>query len=103
MTTSIFVETETPGALFFAPRGGARGGFGEMTVFKQRFSRWNFFFSSGLYWNFEYILLDWKLGFWELGAKLFVFQEVCLKPLCNALLVTAAYQRAMLTDTILDL
>jgi len=44
MTTSIFVETETPGALFFSS-GGSRGGFGEMTVFKQRFSRWNFFFS----------------------------------------------------------
>jgi hypothetical protein len=84
MTTSIFVETETPGALFFAPRGGARGGFGEMTVFKQRFSRWNFFFSSGLYWNFEYILLDWKLGFWELGAKLFVFQEVCVLLFINS-------------------
>jgi hypothetical protein len=25
---------------------------------------------------YSYILGSWKLGFWELGAKLFVFQEV---------------------------
>jgi len=75
MTTSIFVETETPSALFLSS-GGSRGGFGEMTVYKQRFSRWNFFFSSGLYWNLEYLLLDWRLGWWEVGAKVFVFQEV---------------------------
>ncbi|KAL8653881.1 MAG: hypothetical protein Q9226_003663 [Calogaya cf. arnoldii] len=24
----------------------------------------------------SYILLDWKLGWWEIGAKIFVFQEV---------------------------
>ena len=75
MTTSIFVETETPSALFLSS-GGSRGGFGEMTVYKQRFSRWNFFFSSGIYWNLEYLLLDWRLGWWEVGAKVFVFQEV---------------------------
>ena len=52
-----------------------------MTVYKQRFSRWNFFFSSGLYWNFEYLFLDWKLGWWEVGAKVFVWQEVCMSAL----------------------
>lgn len=78
MCTSIFVETETPGAVFFSS-GGSRGGFGEMTVFKQRFQRWNFFFVSGLYFNIHYILFSWKLGIWELGAKIFVFQEVCFE------------------------
>ncbi|EMC96347.1 glycosyltransferase family 2 protein [Baudoinia panamericana UAMH 10762] len=75
MCSAIFVETETPPAIFFSG-GGSRGGFGEMTIFKQRFYRWNFFFVNGLYYNMGYILGSWKLGFWELGAKLFVFQEV---------------------------
>ncbi|ROW07563.1 hypothetical protein VPNG_06785 [Cytospora leucostoma] len=75
MCTSVFVETETPPAVFFSS-GGSRGGFGEMTVFKQRFSRWNFFFVNGMYYNMHYILTSWKLGWWEIGAKLFVFQEV---------------------------
>ena len=75
MCTSVFIETETPDAVFFSS-GGARGGFGEMTIFKQRFLRWNFFFVNGMYYNMAYILGSWKLGFWEIGAKLFVFQEV---------------------------
>lgn len=75
MCTSVFVETETPPAVFFSS-GGSRGGFGEMTVFKQRFMRWNFFFVNGMWYNMHYILTSWKLGWWEIGAKLFVFQEV---------------------------
>jgi hypothetical protein len=75
MCTSVFIETETPSAVFFSS-GGARGGFGEMTIFKQRFYRWNFFFVNGMYYNMAYILGSWKLGFWEIGAKLFVFQEI---------------------------
>ncbi|KAI4721142.1 hypothetical protein E4T48_02628 [Aureobasidium sp. EXF-10727] len=75
MCTSVFIETETPNAVFFSS-GGARGGFGEMTIFKQRFHRWNFFFVNGMYYNMAYILGSWKLGCWEMGAKLFVFQEV---------------------------
>ncbi|KAG9578531.1 glycosyltransferase family 2 protein, partial [Aureobasidium melanogenum] len=75
MATSVFIETETPDAVFFSS-GGERGGFGEMTVFKQRFYRWNFFFVNGMYYNLHYILFSWKLGWWELGAKLFVFQEI---------------------------
>ncbi|KAJ9662113.1 hypothetical protein H2201_006221 [Coniosporium apollinis] len=74
MCTSVFVETETPSAVFFSS-GGSRGGFGEMTIFKQRFMRWNFFFVNGMWYNMAYILGSWKLGWWELGAKLFVFQE----------------------------
>ncbi|RAH82465.1 hypothetical protein BO86DRAFT_429428 [Aspergillus japonicus CBS 114.51] len=75
MCTAVFVETETPSAVFFSS-GGSRGGFGEMTIFKQRFMRWNFFFVNGMYFNIKYILCNWNLGWWELGAKLFVFQEV---------------------------
>jgi hypothetical protein len=81
MTSSIFVETETPSSVFgFMNKirgrpGGARGGFGEMTVYSQRFKRWNFFFVTTMYYNMRYILFSWKLGLWEIGAKLFVFQE----------------------------
>ncbi|KAJ9139522.1 Nucleotide-diphospho-sugar transferase [Coniochaeta hoffmannii] len=75
MCSAVFVETETPPALFFAS-GASRGGFGEMTVFKQRFTRWNFFFVTGLWYNISYIFGSWKLGWWEIGAKLAVFQEV---------------------------
>ncbi|TIA39636.1 hypothetical protein D6C78_03146 [Aureobasidium pullulans] len=75
MATSVFIETETPPAVFFSS-GGSRGGFGEMTVFKQRFLRWNFFFVNGMYYNLHYILFSWELGWWELGTKLFVFQEI---------------------------
>lgn len=29
-----------------------------------------------MYYDMSYILCDWKLGWWEIGAKIFVFQEV---------------------------
>ena len=35
-TSEVFTETEIPPYLFFAPKSGERGGFGEMTVFKKR-------------------------------------------------------------------
>jgi len=75
MCSQVFVETETPAAVFFSS-GGARGGFGEMTIFQQRFKRWNFFFVNGMFYNMAYIFGSWKLGWWEIGAKIFVFQEV---------------------------
>ncbi|KAH6890636.1 nucleotide-diphospho-sugar transferase [Thelonectria olida] len=75
MCTSVFVETETPPAVFFNS-GGSRGGFGEMTVFKQRFHRWNFFFVNGMWYNMAYVFKSWKLGVWEVGTKFFVLQEV---------------------------
>jgi hypothetical protein len=75
MCSQVFVETETPTAVFFSS-GGSRGGFGEMTIFSQRFKRWNFFFVNGMYYNMAYIFGSWKLGWWEIGAKIFVFQEV---------------------------
>ncbi|KAK6435133.1 hypothetical protein LTR95_008684 [Oleoguttula sp. CCFEE 5521] len=76
MCSAVFVENETPSSVFYAARGAARGGFGEMTIFKQRFYHWNFFFVNGMYYNMAYILGSWKLGWWELGAKLFVWQEM---------------------------
>ncbi|KAJ5177050.1 uncharacterized protein N7482_002927, partial [Penicillium canariense] len=75
MCSSVFVETETPSSVFFSG-SGSRGGFGEMTIFSQRFKRWNFFFVVGMYYDMKYILTSWKLGWWEIGAKLCVFQEV---------------------------
>jgi hypothetical protein len=77
MCSHVFVETETPTAVFISS-GGSRGGFGEMTIFKQRFKRWNFFFVNGMWYNMAYIFSSWKLGWWEFGAKIFVFQEVGL-------------------------
>ncbi|KAI1619174.1 glycosyl transferase [Exophiala viscosa] len=78
MCSAVFVETETPANLFFSSSGASRGGFGEMTVFKQRFKRWNFFFVFGMWYDMQYILCSWKLRpLWcEIGAKIFVFQEV---------------------------
>ncbi|KAJ5191758.1 uncharacterized protein N7498_010743 [Penicillium cinerascens] len=75
MCSSVFVETETPSSVFFSG-SGSRGGFGEMTIFQQRFKRWNFFFVVGMYYDLKYIMTSWKLGWWEIGAKLCVFQEV---------------------------
>ncbi|KAJ5348200.1 uncharacterized protein N7506_001453 [Penicillium brevicompactum] len=75
MCSQVFVETETPSSVFISG-SGSRGGFGEMTIFQQRFKRWNFFFVVGMYYDLKYILTSWKLGWWEIGAKLCVFQEV---------------------------
>ncbi|KAG4441211.1 hypothetical protein IFR05_003329 [Cadophora sp. M221] len=54
MNSEVFVETETPAAIFWAGRGGNKGGSGEMTVWKQRFERWNFSSTNGLYWNMRF-------------------------------------------------
>lgn len=55
MCSQVFVETDTPATILFN-RGGGRGGFGEMTMFKQRFRRWNFFFVNGLWYNGAYVV-----------------------------------------------
>lgn len=73
--TQVFVETETPPSLFM-PAKSSRGGYGEMTVWKQRFYRWNFFFLYRLWHDCIYLLFAWKLGFRELVTKLWVLQEV---------------------------
>ncbi|EAW13670.1 glycosyltransferase family 2 protein [Aspergillus clavatus NRRL 1] len=76
MCSAAFVETTTPASVLFATRSEKRGGFGEATVFKQRFLRWNFFVASGLWHNLRYLVGSWKLGWWEFGTKIFVFQEI---------------------------
>jgi hypothetical protein len=92
MCSAVFVQTVTPASMFFTGgwwrwgRGSgdgigsglaeSRGGFGEMTLFMQRFSRWNFFVASCLWHNVGYLIGSWKLGWREVGTKVFVFQEV---------------------------
>ncbi|KAL2787930.1 nucleotide-diphospho-sugar transferase [Aspergillus keveii] len=73
MCGAVFVQTVTPAAIGVAE---SRGGFGEMTLFMQRFSRWNFFVASCLWHNVGYLIGSWKLGWREVGTKVFVFQEV---------------------------
>lgn len=74
MCTSVLVETEVPSGLFVG--AGARGGFGEMTVYKQRFYRWNFLFLYRLWNNIDHILFKWDLGVYSIGSKVYTFQEV---------------------------
>ena len=73
--SQVFVETETPPFLFKAS-GSARGGFGEMTVYKQRHYRWNYFFLYRLWDDGVYLLLSWRLGWREIVTKFFVFIEI---------------------------
>ena len=56
MNSEVFVDTETPAAIFWASRGGETDEFGKMMVWEQRFDRWDFFFVNGLYWNLGYII-----------------------------------------------
>ncbi|KAL4811820.1 nucleotide-diphospho-sugar transferase [Aspergillus spinulosporus] len=76
MCSAVFVETETPSSLLIGERDQERGGFGEMTVCRQRFTRWNFFNTTGVWHNIAYIFGSWNLGAWEIGTKIFVLQEV---------------------------
>lgn len=73
--SQVFVETETPPALF-KDFGPSRGGYGEMTVFKQRFTRWNFFFAFRIWEDAVYILCSWRLGWREIVTKIWVLVEV---------------------------
>lgn len=78
MCTSVLVETEVPSGLFKG--AGSRGGFGEMTVYKQRFFRWNFFYLFRMYHNLRHIFFDWKMGIYDIGSKVYTFQEVGIPP-----------------------
>ena len=73
--SQVFVETETPPSLIFTT-GPARGGFGEMTVFKQRFYRWNFFWAQRLWPDLVYMLFSWRLGWYEIVTKIWVVVEL---------------------------
>ncbi|KIV77448.1 hypothetical protein PV11_09242 [Exophiala sideris] len=72
MCSSVLVETEVPSGLFVG--SGSRGGFGEMTVYKQRFYRWNFLFLFRMWHNLEHILFKWDLGVYSIGSKVYTFQ-----------------------------
>lgn len=63
--SQVFVDTETPPALF-KNSAAARGGFGEMTVYKQRFGRWNYFYALRIWEDTIYILFAWRLSWREL-------------------------------------
>ncbi|KAL4894571.1 glycosyltransferase like family 2-domain-containing protein [Aspergillus ambiguus] len=76
MCSAVFVRTVTPSRLFSVRGTADRGGFGERTVCKQRFARWNFFVTNSMWYNSTYLFGSWRLGKWEAGAKLFVFQEL---------------------------
>ncbi|KAH5271383.1 hypothetical protein HBI70_123710 [Parastagonospora nodorum] len=73
--SQVFVETETPPSLF-VPVKSTRGGYGEMTVWKQRFYRWNFFYLYRLRDDFNYLIFAWRLGHYEFITKVFVLSEI---------------------------
>ncbi|KAK6070882.1 hypothetical protein SCUP234_09971 [Seiridium cupressi] len=77
MSSQAFIETETPPRLFpsLRKKGGSRGGYGEMSIYKQRFFRWNFFFVFRIWSNTNYLLFSWRLGWRELITKLYVAGE----------------------------
>ncbi|KAJ2905809.1 hypothetical protein MKZ38_004270 [Zalerion maritima] len=74
MTSRVFVEIEAPPYLLMG-NGAGRGGFGEMAVVKQRFYRWNFFFLRRVFTNMFYIFFSWRLGFAEVGTKIWVLND----------------------------
>ncbi|KAL5355391.1 glycosyltransferase like family 2-domain-containing protein [Aspergillus floccosus] len=76
MCSAVFVETTTPARLISVNSDAMRGGFGETTVCKQRFLRWNFFVTHSMWYNSSYLFGSWRLGWWEFGTKVFVFQEL---------------------------
>lgn len=73
--SQVFVETETPPCLLWDSVGG-RGGYGEMTVWKQRFYRWNYFYLYRIYDDLKYLFFNWRLGPYEITAKYAVLIEV---------------------------
>ncbi|KAL2803300.1 glycosyltransferase like family 2-domain-containing protein [Aspergillus granulosus] len=76
MCSAVFVETTTPARLISMHADPTRGGFGETTVCKQRFLRWNFFVTHSMWYNLSYLFGSWRLRWWDVGTKLFVFQEL---------------------------
>jgi len=72
--SQVFIETETPPNLIM-PAKSERGGYGEMTVAKQRFFRWNFFIVYRIRDDLAYLLFAWRLGWRELVTKLYVLSE----------------------------
>ncbi|KAJ5689046.1 hypothetical protein N7462_003438 [Penicillium macrosclerotiorum] len=71
MCSSVFVETETPSSWKWES-GWVWGD----DYLPAAFQALEFLFVVGMYYDMKYILTSWKLGWWEIGAKLCVFQEV---------------------------
>ncbi|PWN17747.1 hypothetical protein BCV69DRAFT_301771 [Microstroma glucosiphilum] len=55
---------------------GIRGGYGEMTVFKQRYTRWAFMHCYALGPQIWWLLTSWNLGWREPVAKVLGLQDV---------------------------
>ncbi|KID73709.1 uncharacterized protein G6M90_00g001740 [Metarhizium brunneum] len=80
MSSSVFVETETPPRLFpdwfFCRAKDSRGGYGEMSVVQQRFFRWSFFYLFRIWANTLYLIFSWRLGWRVLITKMYVLGEI---------------------------
>ncbi|KAG8414723.1 hypothetical protein J3459_014118 [Metarhizium acridum] len=79
MSSSVFVETETPPRLFpawFSRTKGSRSGYGEMSVIQQRFFRWSFFYLFRIWANTLYLIFSWRLGWRVLITKVYVLGEI---------------------------
>lgn len=69
-----------------------------MTIWKQRFYRWNFFFIYRVSQDLSYMLFAWRLGWRELITKLFVFEEVygtiiyVMRPIMLPIMLVAAWK-----------
>ena len=78
-----------------------------MTIWRQRFFRWNFFYVLRVYSNACYILLAWRLGWRELVTKIFVFGEIydsiimLASPLLAPVVFITAWQMGLLATGIL--
>jgi hypothetical protein len=99
MCSAVFVETATPASVLLGKIEEDRGGFGEPTVFKQRFLRWNFFVANRLWYNLSYFFTSWKLGRWELATKVLGHSRgMHLRPiaLCLAPILTSQIYETIL-------
>ncbi|KAJ5267341.1 hypothetical protein N7478_010149 [Penicillium angulare] len=101
MCSAVFIATSTPSALFRLGNRQKRGGFGETTVFQQRFSRWNFLFAGEIWCNLKYILLSWKMGWRDLTTKIFVIHQLYVNAKFTCPLIHIATQQ--MTEIFLNL
>jgi hypothetical protein len=69
MCSAVFASVPVSSGIF---SGRSR----HSTIWRRRFSPWNFFFVNSIWYNLYYILFNWKLGSWELSTKIFLLREV---------------------------
>jgi hypothetical protein len=55
MWSAVFLKTTTSTFVLFGEINGDQGVFGEPTVFKRRFLRWDFFIAKGLWYTLSYL------------------------------------------------